>query len=85
MCSAWRKIAFLIKRVKSQQKPNLLKNVIELSPRCSSEKLVQMPLVDLVSQDKAVQASHAQATAVEACYTQAMTVEASYTRVLKLN
>ena len=62
----------------SQEKPYLLKNVVELSPCCSFEKLVQMPLVDLVSENKAVQASHAQATAVEACYTQAMAVEASY-------
>ena len=78
MCSAWRKIASLIKSVISLEKPDLLKNVIELSPCCSSEKLVQMPLVDLVSQNKAVEASHAQATAVEASYTQAMAVEASY-------
>ena len=37
-----------------------------------------MPLVDLVSQNKAVEASHAQATAEEVSYTQAMAVEASY-------
>ena len=66
MCSAWRKIASLIKSVISLEKPNLLKNVMELSPGCSSEKLVQMPLVDLVSQNKAVEASYTQAMAVEA-------------------